>query len=215
MLVGRRMSRNPVTTTPDMPVTEALNLMRRAKVRRLPVLEKTHGKMIGIVSEKDLINASPSPATSLSVWEINYLLSKLQVREVMTEKVITITEDDPLEEAARIMTDNKIGGLPVMRGEALVGIITETDLFKIFIELFAARDKGVRLTLRIPNLKGELARITTAIAAEGGYILALGTFLGDDPTNALCTVKVQEVSKDRLVEILGPLVQEIVDLREV
>ncbi len=215
MLVGTRMSRNPVTTTPDSPVTEALNVMRREKIRRLPVLDKPHGKMVGIVSEKDLLNASPSPATSLSVWEINYLLSKLQVQDVMTNKVITITENETLEEAARIMIDNKIGGLPVMRGQTLVGIITETDLFKIFIELFAARDKGVRLTLQVPSLKGELAQITSPIANGGGNIIALGTFLGDDPTNALCTVKVEGISQDKLVEMLSPLAQEVVDVREV
>ena len=92
MLVGERMTRNPITTTPDRPITEALDLMRREKVRRLPVVSKPYGKLVGIVAEEDLLYASPSPATSLSVWEINYLLAKLQVREVMTLSLIHISE---------------------------------------------------------------------------------------------------------------------------
>jgi acetoin utilization protein AcuB len=189
--------------------------MRREKVRRLPVLDKSHGKLVGIVTDKDLLNASPSAATSLSVWEINYLLAKLTIGEVMTRDVIVVREDEALEDAARIMADNKIGSLPVIRGDTLVGIITDTDLFKIFIELFAAREKGVRVSMLVPAAKGELAKITAAITELGGNILALGTFLGEDPTNALCTIKVEDVPAGDLVAALTPLVQEIVDVREV
>ena len=96
-----------------------LNLMKREHIRRTPVVKD--GKLVGIVSDKDLLNASPSPATSLSVWELNYLLSKITVSEVMTKNVLTVTEDTPIEEAARIMADNKIGGLPVIRGGHVVG----------------------------------------------------------------------------------------------
>ncbi len=214
MLVGERMTRNPLTTAPDTTVTEALAYMRREKVRRLPVVDKK-GKLVGIVSDKDLLYASPSPVTSLSVWEIHSLLAKLTVSEVMTKKVITVTEDVPLEDAARTMADNKIGSLPVVRDGTLVGIITETDLFKIFIELFGAREKGVRLTLLIPAARGELARITGEVADLGGNILALGTFLGEDPTNGLCTIKVEGVPKKTLVAALEPLVLEVIDAREV
>ncbi len=139
MLVGERMTRNPITTGPDATISDALAMMRREKVRRLPVVGKK-GRLLGIVSEKDLLYASPSPATSLSVWEINHLLSRLHVSDVMTSDVITVTEDVFLEDAARMMADNKIGALPVVRGDTLVGIITETDLFKLFIELFGVRD---------------------------------------------------------------------------
>ncbi|MFZ5916863.1 MAG: CBS domain-containing protein [Chloroflexota bacterium] len=213
MLVGERMTHNPLTTTPDTPVTEALDFMRREKVRRLPVVDKK-GKLVGIVSDKDLLYASPSPVTSLSVWEVHYLLSKLQVDDVMTRDVITVTEDVPLEDAARIMVDKKIGGLPVVRDATVVGIITETDLFKLFIELFGARQKGVRLTVLVPAVKGELAKITSEIASRDGNIIALGTFLGEDPTNALVTIKVEDVPKDTLIAALKPLVLEITDARE-
>jgi acetoin utilization protein AcuB len=214
MLVRVRMSTNPVTILADAPITEALRVMRQNQVRRLPILDK-EGKLIGIVSEKDLLYASPSPATSLSIYEMHYLLSRLKVTEVMTADVITVTPDIPLEEAARIMADNKIGGLPVMENEKLVGIITETDIFKVFLEMLGAREKGFRLTLNIPERKGEMARITTEIAQLGGNILALGTFLGDDPTTGIVTVKVEDVSSETLMAAMRDLDLEILDARQI
>jgi len=207
------MSKRPITATTDMSVTDALNLMREERVRRLPVLNKA-GRLVGIVSEKDLLYASPSPATSLSIYEIHYLVSKIKVSDVMTRDVITVTEYTPIEEAARIMADNKIGGLPVMRGDKLVGIITETDLFKIFLELLSAREFGVRLTMLVPEQKGMLAQITGEVSQMGGNILSLGTFRGEDPTNRLVTMKVDGISKDELVKTMERLSLEIVDVRE-
>ena len=213
MLVRERMSTNPVTITADVPITEALRIMRQNQVRRLPVLDGD-GELIGIVSEKDLLYASPSPATSLSIHEMHYMLSRLQVTELMTTDPITITPDTLLEEAALIMADNKIGGLPVVQDGKLVGIITETDIFKVFLELLGGREKGFRLTLRIPERMGEMARITTAIAQLGGDILAMGTFLGDDPTTAVVTVKVVDVPADQLEAAMQELGLEILDSRE-
>jgi acetoin utilization protein AcuB len=120
MLVGQRMSRPVITVGPDLPITEALNLLRREKIRRAPVIEK--GKLVGIVTIADIQNASPSQATSLSIWEINYLISKITVKDVMAQKVLTVQEDIPIEDAARLMADNKIGGLPVLRGNEMVGM---------------------------------------------------------------------------------------------
>ncbi len=213
MLVGERMTKRPVTTAPDTPIEEALKLMRESKVRRLPVLDK-EGKLVGIITEKDLLYVSPSPATSLSVHELHYLISKIKVQDVMCKDVITATEYTPLEEAARIMADNKIGSLPVMRDGKLVGIITETDAFKIFLELFGAREKGIRLTMLVPEQTGMLATITRDIAEMGGNIISLGTFLGDDPSNRLITVKVAELGQDELVSAMEALGMEMVDVRE-
>ena len=214
MLVGERMTRRPITTAPDTPIDDALKLMRESKVRRLPVLDKK-GKLVGIVTEKDLLYVSPSPATSLSVYELHYLISRIKVQDVMCKDVITATEYTPLEEAARIMADNKIGSLPVMRDGKLVGIITETDAFKIFLELFGAREKGIRLTMLVPEEKGMLATITHDIAKMGGNIISLGTFLGDDPTTRLITIKVSEVGQDELVSAMEALGMEVVDVREI
>ncbi len=214
MLVGERMTKRPITTHPDTPIDEALKLMRESKVRRLPVLDKD-GKLVGIVTEKDLLYVSPSPATSLSIHELHYLIAKIKVKDVMARDVITATEYTPLEEAARIMFDNKIGSLPVMRDGKLVGIITESNLFCIFLELLGAREKGVRLTMLVPEQKGMLANITREITEMGGNIISLGTFLGEDPTNRLITVKVSEVSQDKLVSAMEASGMEIVDVREI
>lgn len=213
MLVNERMTHNPITVREDTSLYDALKIMRDNKVRRLPVLSK-EGALAGIVSEKDLLYASPSPATTLSVWEVNYLTSKITVSDLMTEEVITVCEDCPMEEAARIMVDSKIGGLPVMRGDQLVGIITETDLFKIFLELLGAREQGTRFTLLVPERKGMLAAIAQRIAELGGNIVALGTFLGEDPSNRLLSLKVQDADKDELWPKLEELGIKLVDVRE-
>jgi acetoin utilization protein AcuB len=213
MLVGKRMTRNPITIKPDVPIAEAMEWMRREKVRRFPVVDDK-GKLVGIVTHGDLLHASPSSVTSLNVWEVTYLLSQVKVKDVMTKDVITVCEDCPIEEAARIMADNKISGLPVMRDGLLVGIITESDLFKVFLETFGAREKGVRMTLLAPNVKGSLAKISSTITNQGGYIVSLNVSLGEDPSNWVCTLKVSEMTKDELVEALKPAVIEIVDVRE-
>ena len=211
MLVGTRMSRPIITIPPDMPVVDALNLMKREHIRRTPVVKE--GKMVGIVSDKDLLNASPSPVTSLSVWEINYLLSKITVKDVMTSQVITVTEDTPIEEAARIMADNKIGGLPVMHGEQVVGIITETDLFKLFLELMGAREAGVRVTAYIHEKPGQIAKLSGAIANQGGNFVAFGQFAGEDPSSRLLTFKVDGVTEQQVRHIVEPIIRELVDIR--
>jgi acetoin utilization protein AcuB len=214
MLVKERMSTRPVLCAPDLPVSDALEQMKKEHIRRMPVVDK-NGKLVGIVSDKDLLRASPSPVTSLSVWEITYLLSKLKVGDVMTKKVITVSENTPIEDTARIMVDNKIGGLPVV-GEsgAVVGIITETDIFKTFLELLGARKPGVRVTMHAVNMRGELAKITRAVAEAGGDIVACVELPGTDSTNYEVLMKVVDVPKDKLVEVLTPHVVRITDVRE-
>ncbi len=213
MNVGRCMTKNPVTISPDVSVPDAQALMRREKIHRLPVLDKA-GKLLGIVTSSDLIHASASSATSLDIYELNYLISKLKVETVMTKKPLSVSEDLPIEEAARIMADNNISGLPVLRGEVLIGIITESDLFKLFIELFGARHVGVRLTVLMPEKKGELAALAGAIAKAGGNIVSLATFDGEDPTNSYCTLKVEDLSRQALVDAVTPFVDRVVDVRE-
>jgi acetoin utilization protein AcuB len=211
MLIGERMTYPVITVSPDLPIAEALSLMRKEHIRRTPVTQ--NGKLVGIVSNEDLLNASPSPATSLSVFEMTYLLSKITVKDVMSKNVLTITEDMPIEEGARIMADNKIGGLPVVRGEELVGIITETDLFKVFLEFMGAREKGVRVTVIIANVSGKLASLAGSIASKGGNFIALGSFLGDDPSNRELTFKVTGLSEAEVRTLIEPTVERIIDIR--
>ncbi len=206
------MTKRPITVTEDTGIDKALELMHGEKVRRLPVLNK-HGQLVGIVSELDLLKASPSPATSLSIYELPYLLSRIKMRDIMTKDVVTVTEDMPLEEAALIMAENKIGGMPVMRGDKLVGIITETDLFKIFLEMLGAREEGVRLSMLVPEETGMLAKIAGKVAEMGGNIVAQGTIMGEDPTNRQLTIKVTDVSEEQLVSAMEELGLKILDAR--
>ena len=213
MLVGERMSHPVITIHPKMPMQDALNLMHQEHVRRFPVVDK-RGRLVGIVFEKDLLDALPSDAASLSIYEVNYLLSKITVKEIMTDNVITITEGTPIEEAARIMADNKIGGLPIIHEDEVVGIITETDLFKIFLELLGAREPGVRIAALVPNIPGELAQLTKAIFEVGGNVVALGTFLGDSSQNREVCIKVAGVDARALEEAIEPFVEKFIDIRE-
>ncbi len=214
MTVAKLMTRNPISVGPDTSVPEARAILKREKISRLPVLDKDN-RLIGIATEYDMVNACPSAATSFDMWEMSYLLSKLKIEKVMSRNPITIDEDCTVEEAARIMADNNISGLPIMRENLLIGIITESDLFKLFTELFGARKKGIRATIVIPEKKGELALITAAIAKEGGNIIAMVTFLADDPSKSSCTIKVEGMSLEKFTAILAPMVEEISDIREI
>lgn len=215
MLIREYMTPDLITVQPATTVPVALHLMRERRVRRLPVVDE-RGKLVGIVSDKDLLYASPSPATTLAVWEIPELLAKIRVEHVMSRKVITVSADTPLEEAARIMADNKVGGLPVMQGDTLVGIITETDLFKQLLELLGGRRPGVRIAVTVSDAKGTLAKITSAIFAAGGNIVGLGVneIAGSDGMQWEIVFKVQGVPQDQLVEAITPQVGQVLDVRE-
>lgn len=214
MLVKNRMSNPVITVEPDMPIMDALNLMKTKQIRRLPVVDGNN-KLIGIVSNEDLLNAGPSDATSLSVWEINYLVGKITVKKVMTKAVLTVSEDTPIEEAARIMVDNKVGGLPVMRGKEIAGVITESDLFKILLELMGARESGIRATAIVPEKLGELDELTHAIAEAGGSFISFGQFNGDADENRIVTFKVSGMDEDAVKTAVSSVVNEIVDIRNV
>ena len=215
MFVRDRMTRNPITIAGGITVVDALNLMKAKNVRRLPVVNKD-GRIVGIVSEKDLLYASPSPVTSLNVWEVREMLHLLTVNKIMNTKVIKIDEDAPLEDAAVLMSANKISGLPVTRGESLVGIITETDLFKAFLKLIGGKRAGVRITVVTSGAKGVMAKISNAIFSCGGNIVGLGLneLEGSGKESWEVTFKIQGASKEKLLESIRPFVQDIIDLRD-
>ncbi len=212
MLVGERMSQPVISLSPETPIHDALAMFKKEHIRRAPVVKD--GKMVGIVTETDLLNASPSPVSTLSVWEMNYLLSKVTVKQVMSKKVLTVKRDTPIEEAARIMADNKLGGLPVVDDNKVVGIITETDLFKVFLELMGAREKGIRVTAQIDEKPGQLAKITKAIADAGGNFIAFGQFTGPDPSSKLVTFKVAGMKKEAVKAAVEKAVKKFWDVRQ-
>ncbi|HOE35099.1 MAG: CBS domain-containing protein [Chloroflexi bacterium] len=210
MIVGKRMSSPIITVPPSMPLNDAVTLMKKEKIRHMVVADKN--KMVGLVTQNDLENALPSKATSLSVWELNYLIDRIKVSDVMVKDVITATEDMPVEEAARLMADHKISCLPVLRGEDVVGIITETDLFRLFLELLGAREYGVRLSALLKNEPGAIARLTQAIYEAGGDIIAIGTFTGESLSTVEITIKVRGLEEQKLKEVVEPVVLQLLNL---
>ena len=189
MLVSWVMTKNPVFINPDMGITEVRSLMDKEKIGHMPVLDKNNC-LVGLVTREDLIKAGPSAATSLDMYEISYLISKMTAKDVMKKEVITVSEDVVVEEAARIMSDRGIGCLPVMREKLLVGIITDTDLFRVFVNFFGARHPGVRITCSLKEKPGQLAKISQAIAEKGGNIVSLITSEGDDLSSRRVTIKI-------------------------
>lgn len=214
MFVKEFMTPDPITITPDTAVPTALRLMREKKVRHLPIVD-THGKLLGIVSDKDLLHASPSQATSLAIWEITDLMSRLKVEKVMTRDVVSVTEDTPLEEAALILADRPFSSLLVLRDKKLVGIITQSDLFHVLLDLLGGRRSGVRITASVANAKGSLAKLTNAIYAADGDIVGLGVrdIPESDHLRSEVMLKVQDVAKDKLIEVVRQEA-EFIDARE-
>jgi acetoin utilization protein AcuB len=144
-----------------------------------------------------------------------YLLSKLTVKKLMSKNVVSITKDTTVEEAARMMVDQDLSSLPVLEGQQLIGIVTKSDMFKILLELFGARHFGIRLTFVVEDKPGTIAKISQVLSEAGIDIITFGTFMGTDPTNAICTIKVQGASISKVVELIKPYVSQLLDVREV
>ncbi|MBI3002448.1 MAG: CBS domain-containing protein [candidate division NC10 bacterium] len=171
MLVGQRMQRDVVTVTPGTGISGASRLLQEHRIRHLPVVER--GRLVGIITDRDIRRVLPSPATSLEVHELLYLLDRLTVGEVMTAKVITVTPETLIEEAARLLVEHRIGCLPVLQGDRLAGIITETDLLAALAEVLGIRTTSARLEVVVEDTAGSLPAVCTAIAARGGEIVSL------------------------------------------
>jgi acetoin utilization protein AcuB len=213
MLVKERMTLHPLTMGPTASITEAHRYMRENNIRHLPIVDKRN-RLVGLITRETLTQAMPSSVTTLSIWEMNYALNKVKVRDVMVRDVITVEEDISIEKAARVMVENKIGCLPVMRDQTLVGIITDIDMLSTLIELMGARKTGVRITLQMPDQPGELAKVTAAIAAQGGDIAACGTYPAQEALKANIALKVRHLAQDDLLARLRELEGvEVLDVR--
>lgn len=215
MLVKDRMTPDPICGHPEMPVTEAQDLMRENRIRHLPVVDE-EGKLAGLITQRSLLRALPSDVSNFSRFEVSYVLSKIKVRDVMVKDVLTIEGETAIEEAARIMADERIGCMPVMREGELAGIITDNDLFTIMVDLLGARRPGIRLTVLQPDRTGEVARLTTAIAKAGGYLsVYVGYYPPKTPDGWASVCKVLNIPQDRLVEIINELEDmQVQDVRE-
>jgi acetoin utilization protein AcuB len=199
-----------------MVVTEIQKLMSDSGIRHVPIVDEAD-KLVGLVTQRSLFGALRTEESDLSQFEVSYILAKIQAQHVMVEDVITIEEDVPVEEAARVMADKRIGCLPVMRGNDLVGIITDNDLFNTMLNLLGARRHGVRLAVLQPDRTGEVARLTSAVAKEGGYLsVCVGYHPEGMPDSWVSVLKVSNLSEEELVTIIDNLEEvEIRDMRKV
>ena len=181
MNIKNRMTANPYTVEKKAPITDAMALMHDKGMRRLPVVD--NGKVVGILTKGDIAAVSPTKATTLSIYEVNYLLSKTLVKDVMTKDVITISPDDLLEEAAVLMRNNKIGCLVVANDDkSIAGIITESDIFDAFIEMYGMNKKGTRIAVSVADKPGMLAEIAAIFAkneANISNVVVLGAGQGN------------------------------------
>lgn len=179
MFVINRMTKNPMTVTADTNVDEVAHLMKKHNFRRLPVVDD--GKLVGFLSDSDLMRVAPSSATTLSRYEINSLLAKICVRDIMKKDVVSVNVDATIEEAALIMYKNKIGGMPVVSNMgAVVGVITETDIFKTFVDVMGLADGKTRITLEVTDKIGVVKDIAEIFGQAGVSIDSLITCKKED-----------------------------------
>lgn len=179
MFVINRMTKNPMTVTADTKVDEVAHLMKKHNFRRLPVVDDE--KLVGFLSDSDLMRVAPSPATTLSRYEINSLLAKICVRDIMKKDVVSVNVGATIEEAALIMYKNKIGGMPVVSNMgAVVGVITETDIFKTFVDVMGLADGKTRITLEVTDKIGVVKDIAEIFGQAGVSIDSLITCKKED-----------------------------------
>lgn len=216
MLVKDYMTRHPLMAEPTMSIVEAQRYMGENNIRHLPVVGDGK-RLLGLVTRQTLL-VDPGRLGSLDVWEITRYLSGLTLKDVMIKAsdVITVGQNTTIEEAAHIMVENKIGCLPVVEEGVVVGIITEIDLLAHLMEMMATRVPGVRVTVRMPNVKGELAKLVSAISAQGWGIAACGGVPAPkEPGKWDAMVKIRYVSKKEVVAALEQVAgHEVMDVRE-
>lgn len=207
MYVKNKMTANPYTISFNAPITEVIELMRVHNLKRVPVVDGE--KVVGVLTDVDLQKVSPTKATTLSIYELNYLLSKTKVSDAMTKNAITVSPDALLEEAALLMRQNRISTLPVVKDNKLVGIITESDIFDSFIDLLGFRDKGSRITIEAMDVPGALADIAQIFNSFNSNITHIVAYRGSSGktdvvvrTNTLNTDNIEKKLEEQGYKIL-------------
>lgn len=213
MLIKDIMTKNPVCVTEETQIVEASEIMKKNNFSKLPVLDKSK-KLVGIITKNDILKVSPSDATTLDKYEVQTLLQKLTCGKCMTKKVVTVSENEVVEESAKIMIEKGIGCVPVISDGVLVGIVTESDLFELFTHMLGAHYSGVRFAVKLSDKTGVLAAITASIAQIGGNIVSVVTSDSDDNKKVI-TAKVEGITLKQMNEILDKTEAEILDIRQV
>ena len=213
MIIADRMKKNPATATPDMSISEASAKMKAEKVHRLPVLDDEKN-LVGVISEKDIMLAAPSPASTLSTYEINYLLSRLKVKNIMSRNPLTISSGTTIEEAVKLMVENDLSCLPVMDNGYLSGIVSKSDLFKILLEMLGAKHQGIRVEALVEDKVGVVAGLSDKFSEAGINIISLGTLEGPEPSLRVLTFKLENGTEEQVRSIMEPVSRSL-DIRTV
>lgn len=193
------MTKNPITAESETLVLEAQKMMREHNIRRLPIVDK--GKLTGIITQHDLLAAAPSPATSLSVYELNYLLSKMKVKDIMKKNPVTVGPDTPFEEALRIGQEKKIGSFPVVENGKLVGITTESDIVRVLTRALGIREEGSRVTIEgLGGKLGELQKIISIVDQHQTVILSMMTFPRPEKKDWMIVLRLKTTNPDPIVK---------------
>ena len=190
MNVAKRIMRNPVFVDENDSMKKAMDLLKERDIRHLPVL-KDGEKLVGILTERDIKQASPSPATALEIREIYYLIDKVKVKQIMTRRPYTISPTAPIEEAALTMRDKKIGCLPVVEEGRLVGILTETDILDSFLEAMGVSGPGYRMELALPNRPGMLFEVLKLMRDFDVNIVSVATVAHDEPDKNVLIFRIE------------------------
>ncbi len=213
MLVKEAMTPNPVTIELTATLPQIVEVMRERNIRRVPVMQGD--KLMGIISDHDVMATMPSPATTLSRWEMNTLLEKVTAKEIMTAPVYVASPQCPIEEVARIMLQRKFGAMPVLDDEDhLVGIVTESDIFRMFVDMLSGEEPGLRFELRVERHRGVLSNLARIVNDNGGGIIAIATLNEPDKKYKRVLVKEEGADPERVREALEEEDIEVLDVRE-
>lgn len=201
MYISAKMSRNIISVFPDASISLAFKLMREQHVRQLPVVED--GTLVGMVTESLLNEVSPSKATSLSIYELNYILEKTKVSDIMEKNVITCSEDMTIEEVALLMNENDINMVPVIdKSRKIKGIITRNDIIASFLDILGARGKGSRIVLYGKDKPGTLAGISALVSSHNYNIVHIINFPTDNPEESEIILRLDTVVEPAFLEEL-------------
>lgn len=206
MLIGNWMTKDPISVTPETSMMRAAKTIKDKAVHMLPVVDEA-GKVVGVVTDRDLKEASPSKATTLDVHELYYLLSEIKVKDIMTTKVHTLTPEDTVERAAVLMREKRIGGLPIVDAEnRLKGVITESDVMDVIIQITGVLHGGIQMGFSLSNEQGSLLVLIEDLARMGCRIMSVLTaFEADHANQRQVFIRVTDMDKavqNKLVEEL-------------
>ncbi len=213
MLVIGWMTADVITIDEDTPMMKASIIMKEKKIRSLPIVDKKR-KLVGIVTDRDLRDASPSKATTLDVYELNYLISTIKIKDIMTNNIVFVRPDETVEFAAILMLENKISSLPVINDKGtLIGIITQTDIFEVLINITGVYTGGIQFALSLEDRPGSIREVSDVIRSYGGRVVSiLSTRETSEEGRHSVYIRIRLLPPDKLRDLVKELDEKFIAL---